>query len=56
MYASTNKVYGGMDDVEVVEKATRWEYKDLPFGCPETQPLTSTPLRVQQGQRRPVRP
>lgn len=38
-YSSTNKVYGGMDDVEVVEKDTRWEYKDLPFGCPETQPL-----------------
>ena len=39
IYASTNKVYGGMDDVEIVEKATRWDYKDLPFGCPETQPL-----------------
>jgi CDP-paratose 2-epimerase len=39
IFASTNKVYGGMDDVEVVEKATRWEYKDLPYGCPETQPL-----------------
>jgi len=39
IFASTNKVYGGMDDVEVVEGATRWEYKDLPFGCSETQPL-----------------
>src|SRR5258706_2556514 len=39
IYASTNKVYGGMDDVEVVEDATRWRYKDLPFGAPETQPL-----------------
>ena len=39
IYASTNKVYGGMDDVEVVEGATRWGYKDLPFGAPETQPL-----------------
>ena len=39
IYASTNKVYGGMDDVEVVEDATRWHYKDLPFGAPETQPL-----------------
>jgi CDP-paratose 2-epimerase len=37
--ASTNKVYGGMDDVEVVEEPTRWRYKDLPYGCPETQPL-----------------
>jgi CDP-paratose 2-epimerase len=39
IYSSTNKVYGGMDDVEVVEDPTRWRYKDLPFGCPETQPL-----------------
>lgn len=39
IYASTNKVYGGMDDVEVVEGETRWGYKDLPFGAPETQPL-----------------
>ena len=39
LYASTNKVYGGMDDVPVVEDATRWHYADLPLGCPETQPL-----------------
>ena len=39
LYASTNKVYGGMDDVKVVEDATRWRYADLPMGCPETQPL-----------------
>jgi len=39
LYASTNKVYGGMDDVEVREQETRWGYKDLPYGCPETQPL-----------------
>jgi len=39
IYASTNKVYGGMEDVPVVERATRWEYENLPFGCPETQPL-----------------
>lgn len=38
-YSSTNKVYGGMDDVEIVENNTRWHYKELPFGCPETQPL-----------------
>lgn len=38
-YSSTNKVYGGMDDVEVVEMPTRWQYKDLPFGCTESQPL-----------------
>jgi len=39
VYASTNKVYGGMDDVEVAEDATRWHYKDLPFGASESQPL-----------------
>ena len=39
LYASTNKVYGGMDDVPVVERATRWEYESLPEGCAESQPL-----------------
>jgi CDP-paratose 2-epimerase len=39
LYASTNKVYGEMEDVKVVEDATRWHYADLPLGCPETQPL-----------------
>jgi CDP-paratose 2-epimerase len=39
LYASTNKVYGGMQDVKVVEDATRWRYADLPQGCPETQAL-----------------
>ena len=39
LYSSTNKVYVGMDDVEVVEKATRWEYRDLVNGASEAQPL-----------------
>ena len=39
IYSSTNKVYGGMDDVDLIEEATRWLYKDLTKGCPETQPL-----------------
>ncbi|HEU0293237.1 MAG TPA: GDP-mannose 4,6-dehydratase [Anaerolineales bacterium] len=39
IYASTNKVYGGMDDVKLIEEATRWLYKDLVEGCAETQPL-----------------
>ena len=39
LYASTNKVYGGMDDVEVVELQTRYDYKDLPDGASELQPL-----------------
>jgi CDP-paratose 2-epimerase len=39
IYSSTNKVYGGMDDVEVIEEATRWLYRDLVKGASETQPL-----------------
>jgi CDP-paratose 2-epimerase len=39
LYASTNKVYGGMEDVLVVEDETHWRYENLPLGCPETQPL-----------------
>jgi CDP-paratose 2-epimerase len=39
IYASTNKVYGEMEDVHIVEEATRWRYADLEYGCPETQPL-----------------
>ena len=39
LYASTNKVYGGMEEVRVVERATRWEYESLPLGCSESQPL-----------------
>lgn len=50
LYASTNKVYGGMEDVKVVERATRWEYEDLPFGAPETQPLDfHSPYGVSKG-------
>ena len=39
IYASTNKVYGGMEDVVVEQEATRYRYRDLPYGIPETQPL-----------------
>ncbi len=39
IYASTNKVYGGMEDVAVVEDATRWRYANLEHGCAESQPL-----------------
>lgn len=37
IFASTNKVYGGMDDVAVVEDEHRYRYLDLPNGIPETQ-------------------
>lgn len=39
LYASTNKVYGGMEDTPLVELETRWDYANLPDGVPETQPL-----------------
>lgn len=39
LYASTNKVYGGMEEVRVVEEASAYRYADFPDGIPETQPL-----------------
>jgi CDP-paratose 2-epimerase len=39
LYASTNKVYGGMEGVGILEKATRYEYADQPLGIAETFPL-----------------
>ena len=50
LYASTNKVYGGMDDVALKEEATRWLYADLVHGCSETQPLDfHSPYGVSKG-------
>jgi CDP-paratose 2-epimerase len=39
LYASTNKVYGEMQETTVVEEETRYSYGDRPHGIPETQPL-----------------
>ncbi|MGE5756431.1 MAG: SDR family oxidoreductase [Planctomycetaceae bacterium] len=39
LYSSTNKVYGGMESVEVVERDGRYAYRDLPQGVDEEQPL-----------------
>jgi len=39
LYASTNKVYGEMDDVAVIEREGRYSYENLPMGCSESQPL-----------------
>lgn len=39
IYASTNKVYGKMDDVAVVERNGRYEYRDLMAGADERQHL-----------------
>ncbi len=35
VFASTNKVYGGMEDVVVVEKDGKYGYQDHPKGIPE---------------------
>jgi CDP-paratose 2-epimerase len=35
VYASTNKVYGGMDDIRIVEKSDRYEYADFHEGISE---------------------
>ena len=39
IYASTNKVYGGMEDVRVIEEETRYSYQDFPLGISESRPL-----------------
>ncbi len=39
LYASTNKVYGDMVATQVVERETRYAYRDLPQGIAEDQPL-----------------
>ncbi len=38
-FASTNKVYGGMEDVAIVPDGTRYRYRDFPSGISEHQPL-----------------
>ncbi len=35
-YTSTNKVYGGLEHLRVVERPTRYEFENLPHGVPET--------------------
>jgi CDP-paratose 2-epimerase len=39
LYSSTNKVYGGMEEIEIVEQETRYAYRTLALGVPEDQPL-----------------
>lgn len=39
IYSSTNKVYGGMEAVGVVERNGRYTYADHPFGIGEDYPL-----------------
>jgi len=39
LFTSTNKVYGGMEEVEIVEEEKRYAYAALPQGVSESQPL-----------------
>jgi CDP-paratose 2-epimerase len=39
VFTSTNKVYGGIEDVVVTEQPTRYEFQDFPEGISELQPL-----------------
>jgi CDP-paratose 2-epimerase len=35
LYSSTNKVYGGMENIQVLENTTNYRYKDYPYGISE---------------------
>ncbi len=39
IYASTNKVYGGLEDLEIVEEATRYSISKYPNGIDESRGL-----------------
>ena len=39
LYASTNKVYGGMEELHIEATPTRYAYTDYPHGIPESYPL-----------------
>lgn len=39
IFSSTNKVYGGMEDVAVVLDGERYRYRDYPFGIAEDRPV-----------------
>lgn len=39
IYSSTNKVYGGMEDIVVELSGNRYRYRDLPHGIPESRLL-----------------
>lgn len=39
IYSSTNKVYGGMNDIKIIEKEGRYEYKNYPHGIDENRQL-----------------
>ena len=40
LLASTNQVYGDLISEEIIETDTRYDFRDLPLGIPETYPLS----------------
>ncbi|MFY9484450.1 MAG: GDP-mannose 4,6-dehydratase [Patescibacteria group bacterium] len=50
IYSSTNKVYGGLEDVTVVEEDKRYRFNDFENGIPETRQLDfHSPYGVSKG-------
>ena len=39
IYASTNKVYGGMEEIAIVREGNKYTYKDYPEGISESWPM-----------------
>lgn len=39
IFSSTNKVYGGMENIKIVKRKKRYIYKDLPYGISEKENL-----------------
>jgi CDP-paratose 2-epimerase len=39
VFSSTNKVYGAIEDIAIVEERHRYRLRDFPDGIPESQPL-----------------
>jgi CDP-paratose 2-epimerase len=39
IFTSTNKVYGGLEELDVVEERDRYRFRSLPEGVAESQPL-----------------
>ena len=55
IYASTNKVYGKMTDLRVVEQDDRYVYADKPMGIGEDYPLEfHSPYGCSEGRGRSV--
>lgn len=50
LYSSTNKVYGNLEHVRVVERDGRYAYEDRPFGVDESEPMDfHSPYGVSKG-------